>query len=260
MGLFGKASQRHEPRLASPWRVPTGRRIYAIGDIHGRLDLLVQLHDAIRDDAGSAAGLATTAVYLGDYIDRGEHSREVIDLLLDAPLPGFENVCLKGNHEEMMLMFLDDSRIGETWMWNGAGATLRSYGVEVTAAQLSDGPAIADRYGAWRQVLADCLPGSHGAFLHGLGMSYQAGDYLFVHAGIRPGVPLPRQQPQDMVWIRGAFLHSQANHGVCVVHGHTIFPEPNFNANRIGIDTGAYATDRLTCLVLEDDAQRILQT
>ena len=258
--MSDEAQQRHERPPASPWRVPAGRRIYAIGDIHGRLDLLVNLHHAIRHDARSAGGRATTAVYLGDYVDRGAHSREIIDLLLDAPLPGFETVCLKGNHEVMMLLFLDDSRFGETWMWNGAGATLQSYGVDVTAAQAPYGPAIADRYAAWQQALADGLPASHGAFLRALEMSYQAGDYLFVHAGIRPGVPLPRQQPQDMIWIRGAFLHSEVDHGVCVVHGHTIFPEPSFNHNRIGIDTGAYATDCLTCLVLEDDTQRVLQT
>jgi len=233
---------------------PEGTRLYAIGDIHGRVDLLRRLHETIRDDAASYPG-RRVLIYLGDYVDRGEHSREVINLLLDAPPDGFETHYLMGNHEEMMCAFLEDLSVGQAWMFNGGDATLLSYGVGAPEGLLGE-----TRIAAMQQGLRDALPDAHRTFLRGLALLHIEGDYLFAHAGIRPGVAPDDQAGHDLMWIREPFLSSRADHGYCVVHGHTIVAEPEFHPNRIAIDTGAYYTNRLTCLVLEDDTGRVLQT
>ncbi len=242
------------PESASAPRCPDGMRIYAIGDIHGRDDLLVRLHELIRKDARERLGPSPTVVYLGDYVDRGPGSFEVIDLLVHEPLAGFTSVTLKGNHEDMMLAFLDGPP-GLGWLFNGGIATLASYGV--TAA----GPMIylAD-LDAVRSDLLAAVPPAHLRFLLGLEMMHVAGDYAFVHAGVRPGVELAAQKPADLMWIRDKFLRSRKDFGKVVVHGHTIADEPEISANRIGIDTGAFASDRLTCLVLEGSERRFLHT
>lgn len=239
----------------APAAVPAGSRVYAIGDIHGRADLLETLHAAILADADGAPGaVRRVAVYIGDYVDRGLHAREVIDLLLDAPLPGFESVHLKGNHEDMMLRFLADAAAGPPWFANGGEATLLSYGVggppPRDAAMLED----------VRLRLVAALPPRHLAFLEGLALSHREGGYLFVHAGLRPGVPATDQRDEDLMWIRDDFLESTADHGVIVVHGHSIAYEPERHANRIGIDTGAFTTGRLTSLVLDGESQRFMST
>jgi serine/threonine protein phosphatase 1 len=244
--------QKTEPAAAA---VPRGLRVYAIGDVHGRLDLLDRMLDLIEVDGATAPDLVKYIVYLGDYVDRGPHSRGVIDRLAEGPPPGFGAVHLKGNHEASMLEFLEDIRIGPNWLTYGGTATLASYHVPPPHA---DAPH-EDLEHAQEQ-LRRLLPAAHRTFLESLRTSVTIGDYLFVHAGVRPGVPLERQREGDLLWIREEFLRSGADHGKVVVHGHTICPEPELRPNRIGIDTGAFATNRLTCLVLEGTERRFLTT
>ncbi len=253
--LFNRGSGR--PNGDCPARAPDGRRIYAVGDIHGRSDLLVELHEKILEDAADATGLDMVVVYVGDYVDRGPGSSEVIDLLLDDPLPGFEAVHLLGNHEAMLLEFLDDPGSGSFWLPNGGDVTLLSYGVTL-AGGMSDEDE--EWLGELSAALRESLPERHMTFLTGLATSHVEGDYLFVHAGVRPSVPLDRQQREDLIWIRDEFLRSSVDHGKVVVHGHTIVRRPEVRANRIAIDTGAFATDRLTCLVAEGGDRRFLET
>ncbi|MFQ5955692.1 MAG: metallophosphoesterase family protein [Kiloniellales bacterium] len=236
------------------YRVPDDSRVYAVGDIHGRLDLLMAVEDLILEDAAKAPERRKVVVYLGDYVDRGPESRGVIEHLREAPLTGFERVYLIGNHESMMLAFLEDLGAGPGWMWNGGDATLMSYGVAAPTAWTDRNQLEAAQDGLER-----ALPQSHREFLAALVLSHREGDYLFVHAGIRPGVALDKQDPNDLVWIREEFLDSSADHGVMVVHGHTIREQPVRRPNRIGIDTGAYFTGRLTCLILAGDQVTLLQ-
>ncbi|HEY4135438.1 MAG TPA: metallophosphoesterase family protein [Alphaproteobacteria bacterium] len=236
-------------------RAPEGLRLYAIGDIHGRLDLLQGLHELIRDDAERAGATHRRVVYLGDYIDRGLESRQVVDFLLDAPLEGFESVYLKGNHEQALLQFLDDPMVGPNWFFFGGDATLYSYRVAGAAPGIDTG-----RLAKIQEAFRETLPARHLDFYRALTLQHRAGDYLFVHAGIRPGVPAERQVESDLLWIRDEFLDSTADHGAVVVHGHTIMPEPVVRPNRVGIDTGAYASGHLTCLVLDGEERRFLQT
>ena len=242
-------------KAEATYQAPAATRVYAVGDIHGQLDLLRQLREMIAGDVNVDRRERNVIVYLGDYIDRGPDSRGVVDLLLNEPLAGFEEVHLKGNHEDYMVQFLDDPGIGESWYLNGGDTTLAGYGVEravMTAGQ--------DRFVAISDRLKRKLPVQHLAFLRSLAMYHVEGDYVFVHAGIRPGRPMENQESHDLLWIREDFLSSDADHGCCVVHGHSISPGPEMRANRIGIDTGAYYTGRLTGLVLDGAERRILQT
>ena len=234
---------------------PPATRLYAIGDIHGRADLLAALHGLILDDTAGAEALRKVVVYLGDYIDRGSSSREVIDMLLDAPLEGFESVHLLGNHEETMLKFLKDPSIGSRWFLNGGNATVMSYGVGGPEGDTPD-----ERWRNLGKALVAAVPARHIAFLKSLKPDRIEGDYLFVHAGIRPGLPLDKQKPEDQLWIRDEFLKSKTDHGKCVVHGHTITTEIESRPNRIGIDTGAYYSGMLSCLVMEGDERRVIET
>ena len=233
--------------------VPDGQRIYCIGDIHGRVDLLEQLHRDVQRDAASYAG-RKSIVYLGDYIDRGRHSREVIELLLHRPLEDFSPVYLLGNHEQAMLDFLHHPRAVASWLTFGGVATLWSYGVAV-AADVS-----RVEFDELRDELEARVPPEHLEFLRQLRLFHLAGNYCFVHAGIRPGIPLQEQSDDDLLWIREDFTESPVIHEHIVVHGHTISPRVEFRPNRIGIDTGAFHTGVLTCLVLEGGGQRLLQT
>jgi serine/threonine protein phosphatase 1 len=234
---------------------PKGTRLYAIGDIHGRDDLLEQLTLLVHDDAYKRQARRNVVVYLGDYIDRGRQSRAVIDRLLRAPLPGFETVHLKGNHEDIMLRFLEDISIAPSWLSYGGMETLESYGV--TPPHPDAPPAELLRA---QDALARNLPREHLDFLRRLRLSHEEGDYVFVHAGIKHGVPLAAQREEDMLWIREEFLLSQSSFGRIVVHGHTITRDPDVRQNRIGIDTGAFASGRLTALVAEGTDWYFLQT
>ena len=236
-------------------RAPAGRRVYAIGDIHGRRDLLQRVHQLIRDDAADHAPDCVAIIYLGDYVDRGLQSFEVVDMLTNDPLDEFETVYLKGNHDDFLLRFAATGEHGDAWLMNGAQATLASYGVDVYGPPRS---AVEMEY-LWAKFQA-ALPDDHQKFFQGLRLSHGEGDYLFVHAGIRPGVALSQQNPFDLMWIREDFLNSDEDFGVVVVHGHTPLPEPEIKLNRISIDTCAYNSGCLTCLVLEGGERRFLST
>lgn len=232
---------------------PPGQRMYCIGDIHGRADLLAELHGLIERDAEAFDG-TRQLLYLGDYIDRGEQSREVLDLLVGPVMESFERICLLGNHEQALLDFLTDPVAMAGWLSWGGMATLRSYGVHAgllhsrqDLLMLRDSLE-AEFPQAHREFLKDCLP------------AWSAGGYFFVHAGIRPGVALDRQAVEDQLWIGEEFTASRAHHGAVVVHGHSISEQPELLPNRIGIDTGAYHSGVLTALVLEGFEQRLLQT
>jgi serine/threonine protein phosphatase 1 len=244
-----------ERRNAAEPAVPADTRVYAIGDVHGRADLLRALRAKIVEDARRAPIARKVVVYLGDYVDRGHESRQVVDMLIDEPLDGFESVHLKGNHEAFMLGFLDDAAMGPPWFANGGLATLLSYGVG-----LGEGTRAGERAEFAHAAFRAALPARHKAFLEALPYLHVEGDYAFVHAGIRPGVALEKQSPQDLMWIRQEFLASSVRHPKMIVHGHSIHFTPEARPNRIGIDTGAYATGTLTCLVLERTKRDFLYT
>eukprot|EP00439_Symbiodinium_sp_Y106_P088261 s1_g797.t1 len=235
-------------------RVPDGMRIYAIGDIHGRDDLLEILLEKIVGDAASKEAARNCLIYLGDYVDRGLESCQVLDRLIAGPPAGFEAVYLKGNHEEALLQFLADAQFAKTWKYYGGLETLHSYGV--TELTLSDDPLVFERA---RERFEAVLPDAHRKFLEKLQTSEVFGDYFFAHAGVRPGIALERQSEQDLLWIRDDFLSSNANFGKIVVHGHTPREQVEFKSNRIGVDTGAYMTNVLTALVLEGSDREMLQ-
>ena len=234
--------------------LPQGQLIYAIGDIHGRSDLLALLLDKIAADAAHSKDAKwRTLVFLGDYIDRGHDSARVVDMVLGELPQGFDAHFLKGNHEAILLDFLDDPSFLGQWLANGADVTFRSYGMDLE--ELIRKGATPE---VWRRAFLASLPEAHRDFFETLELAVAFGDYLFVHAGVRPGVPLEAQDPHDMVWIRAPFLQSNEDFGKIVVHGHTPAREPVIRANRIGIDTGAVFTDRLTALKLEDGSRTLM--
>lgn len=236
--------------------VPDGQRIYAVGDIHGRVDLLGRLHHSIRKHAIiDSANISKTIVYLGDYVDRGFDSKEVINFLLGARLGDINSVYLKGNHEDVLLRFLEDASLGPAWFAIGGNATALSYGVNIPRELSAE-----EKFQYVRQQLRQLIPPDHLAFFKRLDLTYEAGDYFFVHAGIRCGVPLELQHPKDLLWIRDEFLRRDQNCGKVIVHGHSISHRPEVKRNRIGIDTGAYATNTLTCLVLEGASRAFIST
>ena len=235
--------------------LPPGVRIYAVGDVHGQSDLLAKLLKQISDDVAKApVGTLTMLVMLGDYIDRGLGSREVIEIL--SKLSGFPTRLrfLKGNHEQAMLAFLDDAAAGPVWIRHGGGETLASYGVKPPAPDAPD-----DIWEAARSALLDAIPAHHMRFLNELELSVLIEPYLFVHAGVDPDKPLEAQNEQDLLWIRDKFLHSSRQLEYIVVHGHTPEHTPFRDERRIGIDTGAYITGVLTAVRLEADTAHFMQ-
>jgi serine/threonine protein phosphatase 1 len=251
--LFRALRRRVEPRPVST----AGRTIYAVGDVHGRLDLLDPLLEQIRLDAavGDVQG-RPVLVFVGDYVDRGTESRGVIERVIGLAQAGdFEVRALKGNHEEAVLAFLDDPGFGATWCEQGGAQTLASYGVAAPLLRTS-----AAAWGRARDAFAEALPPEHLAFLTGLELMAVYGDYVFVHAGVRPGAPLSAQREQDLLWIRQEFLNSDQPFEKIVVHGHTPTEAAFVGEHRIGIDTGAYATGVLTAIRLEDGERRLIQS
>lgn len=236
--------------------VPPGHRVYAIGDIHGRDDLLAGLLAAIEADAAAAGAAHRVLVTLGDYIDRGPDSAGVIDRLSRCAERGLSPIFLRGNHEDVLISFLAgrESIDLATWVRNGAGPLFESYGV------VPPDPFSRRDLERARITLERALPPRHREFLDGLESCWSLGDYFFAHAGVRPGIALGRQSDEDLMWIRGAFLDDKTWHGKRVVHGHTIVRQVELRPNRIGVDTGAYRTDRLSALVLWDDKAAVLQT
>ncbi len=231
-------SRRKLPRL------PDGIRIYAIGDIHGRADLLEETFTRIDADLAKNPAAQNIEVFLGDYIDRGPASRQVLDRLVARRLT-HQTVFLKGNHEAYLLEFLTNPPILTDWQYLGGLETLMSYGIK---------PSVNAATPVQTQLAVELdreLPESHRRFLGGLGLSFTCGDFFFVHAGVRPGIPLKMQHEEDLLGIRRDFLLCEDNFGKIVVHGHTPVMQPDVRPNRINIDTGAFATGRLTCLRLE---------
>lgn len=232
------------PRARHKPRVPDGVRIYAVGDIHGRADLLDALLVRIDKSLEISPIGQPLEVYLGDYIDRGPDSRDVIDRLL-ARQKQRRLVLLKGNHEDYAIRFLNDPSLLSEWSLVGGIQTLLSYGVTPsTRTEPKEDREIAAAFDR-------ALPVEHRMLLENLAPSHTCGDYFFAHAGVRPRIPLEQQAEQDLIWIREDFLLYEEDFAKMVVHGHTPVKEPDFHSNRINIDTGAYATGRLTCLVLQ---------
>jgi len=232
--------------------LPAGVRVYAVGDIHGCSTLLDQLHARIAADAAPSSA-EKRIIYLGDYVDRGPDSKGSIERLLHAVPAGLTPVYLKGNHDGALLDFVEDSESYRAWRNYGAPATLLSYGIR---------PPLYDSLEAFeaaRVALSRAIPLEHLQFLRNLDLTFVLGDYVFVHAGLRPGISIERQQEQDLLWIRDEFLSSGATFEKFVVHGHSPVPNAMRLRNRIPVDTGAYATGILTCAVLEGDACRFLQ-
>jgi serine/threonine protein phosphatase 1 len=250
------AGPKHVIFEGPPATVPAGRRVYAIGDVHGRADLLLRLLEQLRRDAqqGEFDG-RPILIFLGDYVDRGFQSREVIDILLSDAVSPFETYFLKGNHEAAMLQFLNDPSIGPRWAEYGGAETLVSYGIQPprTRTSLDDWARASDE-------LKQVLPHNHLHFLSNLELSVRIGDYVFVHAGVRPGVPLDQQSEYDMLWIRDEFLSDRKPLGAVIVHGHTPASAPHRDSRRIGVDTGAYLSGRLTAARFEHDSVEFIAT
>ncbi|MGA8401853.1 MAG: metallophosphoesterase family protein [Stellaceae bacterium] len=226
-------------------------RVYAIGDIHGRADLLDRMIAAIARDLAQRPVQTALTVTVGDYVDRGPDSRGVVERLTQNPFPT-PFVALRGNHETIFEEFLRDPSVADYWRQLGGLETLHSYGVDV--APLMRGRGHEEAAAALRAA----LPQSHATFLASLRLTHSVGRYFFCHAGVRPGVPLARQREEDLLWIRDEFLDSRADFGKVVVHGHTPREAPELRPNRINVDTGAFMSGQLTCAVLEDDAVRFL--
>lgn len=234
-------------------RLPLGVRVYAVGDIHGRADLLARLLSDIDADCCLRPTERTITVFVGDYIDRGPESRQVLDLLLQWRQDR-EVVFLKGNHEIFLPRFLADSRTLDSWRPLGGLQTLVSYGLKPTINPgRHEQIRLADE-------LASAIPEDHLKFLEALQLSYGCGDFLFVHAGIRPHVPIHAQAEEDLLWIREEFLSHEQPFERFIVHGHTPARVPDMRPNRINIDTGAFATGRLTCVAIEGSAITPLAT
>ena len=247
--MFGKS----RPANDLP-RGPQGQRAYVVGDIHGRLDLLDRLLDEIHRDIASRPPAKTLLVSLGDLIDRGPRSSDVVERLRTYRHDGVRTVFLLGNHEEVLLRVLaGETEVIPSWLRFGGVQCLNSYGIDPRLYPATGDPALL-------AAIRKAVPASHAEFLKSFVDTCRFGDYLFVHAGVRPGVPLDRQSQSDLRWIREPFLLDDSDHGYVVVHGHTITRGVDERANRIGIDTGAYRTGKLTALAIEEDRRWYLDT
>jgi serine/threonine protein phosphatase 1 len=234
-------------------RAPEGQRLYAVGDIHGRADLLGRLAQRIGDDLRQRPCDASATVFLGDYVDRGPDSRGVIERLAarDFPTP---IVTLRGNHEDELLRFIDDPAMLDQWVAFGGLTALHSYGVDAGAEMARGGAA------AVHAAFLARLPDAHLRFLEETDFSAEFGDYFFCHAGVRPNVPLEKQDPGDLMWIRYEFLNYRGSFGKVIVHGHTPHAHAEDRDNRINLDTMAYRSGRLTAVALEGEARRFIDT
>lgn len=232
-------------------RGPENLRLYAIGDVHGRLDLLQAMHQMVAAEIGRDSPVDWRVIHLGDYVDRGPDSKGVVDFLIAARRRDPRNVMLAGNHDIGFLDFLAEPLVDGLFAHNGGPQTALSYGV---ALDLSSLAALRSGHAA----LAEAVPAAHVAFLRSLEFSAAFGDFFFCHAGVRPGVALEEQRPQDLVWIRHQFLNHAGLYEKVVVHGHTPAPEAEILANRVNVDTGAFRSGRLTALAIDGADKRIL--
>jgi len=248
---------KRKPKVTLPVNpaLPDGVVLWAVGDVHGRLDLLEPLMTAILDDAATVAADRKVVIFLGDYIDRGPESRGVVQYLAKlSDREGIEWRFLKGNHEEAMIRFLGKGTGGIEWFEYGGDTTLQSYGLRV--------PDMKHKPEAWAHVAADLshrLTDAERKFLENLELCISVGDYFFVHAGARPGVPLDQQDPEDMMRIRRTFLDSDVGFDRVVVHGHTPAEHVHSDRRRVGIDTKAYSSGRLTALRLYGTNRTIVE-
>jgi diadenosine tetraphosphatase ApaH/serine/threonine PP2A family protein phosphatase len=247
-GLFCELSVRGQPPA-----LPAGLRVYAIGDIHGCLDLLNGLLARIEADIARHPKTKPLYVFLGDYIDRGLSSRETIDRLIQHAAT-HKCVFLKGNHELIAIKCLSDPDLFDQWLRLGGRETLASYKVPIET------PVNGNQIVSLQSAFHSALPQAHFRFFRDLKNSFECGDFFFVHAGVKPNVELSRQKESDLLWIRGEFLSSDEDFGKIVVHGHTPTQEIEVRPNRINVDTGAFATGRLTCLVIEGKSVSVIDT
>lgn len=233
-------------------RAPAGMRLYAIGDVHGRLDLLERMHESIAEELARDRPDEWRIVHLGDYVDRGPDSAGVIDLLISAHAADPRFMALVGNHDVGFLDFLGLPDPTGLFARYGGVDTARSYGVRLDP---DDGRVFA----AQAAELRAAVPEAHSTFLRGLPYSLEFGDFFFCHAGIRPGVPLDKQAPMDLIWIRDAFLDHPGLHPKVVVHGHTPSRQAQVLANRVNVDTAAFKSNRLTALVVDGALKRTIE-
>ena len=241
-------------RKPETFAIPDGRRVYAVGDIHGRLDLLDELLGRIEADDASREATHTLIIFLGDLVDRGPNSREVVDRLISYSQGRMPTRFLMGNHEEVFLKALQGEKGAMRFFVRiGGRETILSYGISEEQYRGVDFEELTE-------LLRARVPAEHVAFLRSFEEWIEVGDYLFVHAGIRPGIDLDRQVPSDLRWIRNEFLDHRDSFGKLVVHGHTITDDIDQRSNRIGIDTGAYASGRLTAIGLEGTERWFLST
>jgi serine/threonine protein phosphatase 1 len=240
-------------RQSGPAGAP-GYRAYVVGDVHGRLDLLEELLAKIHAELQHHPSRKTLLAFVGDLIDRGPSSAQVIERLRTYRRDGIRTVFLLGNHEEVLLRILNgDAQLITKWRWFGGSECLQSYGIDPGQfAHLSDEQAL--------ELVRQAIPKAHQQFLESFVDSCRFGDYLFVHAGIRPGIDLEQQQQSDLRWIREPFLDDESDHGFMVVHGHTITADVDERHNRIGIDTGAYRTGVLSALAIEGRERWLIAT
>jgi Calcineurin-like phosphoesterase len=237
--------------MSNDFEIPAGVRLYIIGDIHGCSDLLDQMVEVIHRDIEKHGWRESLTITLGDYVDRGSDSRGVLERLVRNPFPS-RYIALKGNHEALFESFMRDGSDADIWLRFGGLETLHSYGVPVSEVMVGKGAKEAAR------ALNLVVPKVHRAFLSSLKNSISINGYFFCHAGVRPNVPLDQQSENDLFWIRDEFLTSDNDFGKMIIHGHSPHEWPEVKRNRVNIDTGAFATGRLTCLVIEDGRGRFL--
>jgi serine/threonine protein phosphatase 1 len=260
------APESPAPRPKRVTAAPEGACLYAIGDIHGRRDLLERLVQLIEEDAARLPeGIKPQIIFLGDYIDRGLQSRDVINFFTSGAVDRFDPVYLMGNHEEALLRFYQEASFGNQWARYGGAETLYSYGLVPPnqRASLNSHAEMAAARDAWTKVWNEFrvrLPAEHLAFFQNLQPYHIAGDYLFVHAGLRPGVDLDRQTMRDMLWIREEFLEDTQAFPKMIVHGHTPMDTVHHDDRRLGLDTGAFLTGRLTAARLSGTDVAFLST
>ncbi len=247
--MFGLSSRRQSRPVGA-----SGCRAYVVGDIHGRLDLLEDLLAKIHAELQHRPSDKTLLVFVGDLIDRGPASAQVIERLRTYRRAGIQPVFILGNHEEVLLRIVEgDTSLVESWLEFGGLQCLQSYGVDFTRFLGKSADELVE-------IVRSAVPAIHVEFLESFIDSWRFGDYLFVHAGIRPGIALEEQRQSDLRWIRAPFLRDERDHGFVVVHGHTISEDVEERSNRIGIDTGAYRTGILTALAIDGEDRWLLHT